>query len=263
MLATRPVQADFPTVDLRTIDLAPTGNPIESFMFFVPLLSPDPVATICSSNNTQCVRLVSSVSRSRGHSLDATYKFQFTGNGSYISRFENPAYRRKIASGTVLEYQLDYFEVTGSGDVWMDVVGTVSNGLPSVSEVRLHFDASGRSLVTANIYSLRCQNGVLKREKDTMVEVNTLIFKRRQGPVRMEVTFGSIRPKNASSGVWQDFVGQLKGKVANLVVKPMVVSALGNDAILEMGQAMAAGSPTFRFRPKTGQQPKTVSLTLA
>src|SRR6516165_2056924 len=61
------------------------GNPIASFMYFVPLISPEPVSSSTSPGNTQAARVLFTKRKSTGHSFVVTCEFEFTGNGSQQS----------------------------------------------------------------------------------------------------------------------------------------------------------------------------------
>src|SRR5215469_11921209 len=61
------------------------GNSITSFMYFVPLISPEPVSSSTSPGNTQAARVLSARRKSTLHSFVVTCEFEFTGNGSQQS----------------------------------------------------------------------------------------------------------------------------------------------------------------------------------
>src|SRR5262245_43668947 len=61
------------------------GNPVASFMYFVPLISPEPVSSITSPGSTQAARVLSTRRKSTVHSFVVTCEFEFTGKGSQQS----------------------------------------------------------------------------------------------------------------------------------------------------------------------------------
>src|SRR5215470_12895565 len=72
------------------------GNPIASFMYFVPLISPEPVSSTTSPGNTQAARVLSARRKSTLHSFVVTCEFEFTGKGSQQSILDlSPIIRRQ------------------------------------------------------------------------------------------------------------------------------------------------------------------------
>ncbi len=63
----------------------------------------------------------------------------------------------------------------------------------------------------------------------------------------MEVSVASVKKKGAGEGWWQNFKGGLKGVAVNLLIPPLMVEAVGHQAMLDFGQALASGAPSFTF----------------
>ena len=57
----------------------PLENPAARFMYFVPLISPEPVAVFTSAGNTQSARVISSSCHLAGATFQATCEFVFGG----------------------------------------------------------------------------------------------------------------------------------------------------------------------------------------
>ena len=70
-----------PTLQLEYGDGKPPDNPLNKFMYFVPLISPDPISVSTNAGNTQCARVVSSNCRTNGASFHATCVVEFVGEG--------------------------------------------------------------------------------------------------------------------------------------------------------------------------------------
>src|SRR5262245_49582827 len=64
------------------------GNPIGDFMYFVPLISPDPVS-VQDSGHAQRARFVSLSRRFSSTAFSAECEFSFTGNESHRNILEN------------------------------------------------------------------------------------------------------------------------------------------------------------------------------
>jgi hypothetical protein len=59
----------------------------------------------------------------------------------------------------------------------------------------------------------------------------------------MGITVASISKKGGSNGP----IGQLKAAIANLFIKPVQVTALGNQTMLDFGYALFEQKPAFTF----------------
>jgi hypothetical protein len=250
---------------LRSLSAAPTGptlqfdygrgqaesNALGQFMYFVPLISPEGVTVHTNAGNTQCARVVSF----HGHTNNATFRavceFNFLGAGRQRNVFDHTPiierHRAEMAVGKVLAHQLDSIDVEGAGSGTVEVEGLFTNGLPSVTEIRLKFNSHGRpSPVSVDLRDLALKNGSLDYHNETIARVNALTF-RQKSPPKMEVTLASVKRANAGNGRWENFLGELKGAAANLLLPPINITAKGQSAMMEFGAALALEKATFTF----------------
>jgi len=58
------------------------GNPVAEFMYFVPLISLEPVSIVKSSGNTQRARMVSATRSFTARSFVVICEFEFAGEGN-------------------------------------------------------------------------------------------------------------------------------------------------------------------------------------
>jgi len=244
---------------------ASLGNSVAAFMYFVPLISPEPVSTLTSPGSTQSARVLSARRKNSSGSFVVTCEFEFTGSGSQQSIFDlGPAIRRhehKLKAGGSTGRQLSSITVEGAGCGTIEVEGTVTNNVEMINEVRLRFNARGKaSPVSIGLCEIRNQEGELRRLNELVARVNTLTFRRKLGPPKMEVTVASVKNKGAGNGLWQSIKGSVKGLAVNLLIDPLTVQPLGHRAMLDFGAALAAGAPTFTFPPATNLK-STNSLT--
>jgi hypothetical protein len=227
------------------------GNPVGSFMYFVPLISPDPVTMLASPGSTQAARVTSAKRRSTAHSFATTCEFEFSGQGSQESSFDLSKQirrrERRLKEGHPMRRQLSAITVEGVGHGTVDVEGTVTNGVQTVTEVRLRFNARGRSPVSVCLCDIHYLEGEFRQTNEMVAQVNSLTFRRKPGPPKMEVTVGSVKKKGAGKNLWQGITGGIKGLAANLLIDPLTVEATGHRAMLDFGQALVAGAPTFTF----------------
>ena len=78
-----------PTLNLDYGDGKPLENPLDQFMYFVPLISPDPISVSTNAGNTQCARVFSSECSTNGVSFHATREFEIIGEGVQQNVFDH------------------------------------------------------------------------------------------------------------------------------------------------------------------------------
>lgn len=227
-------------------------NPVGSFIYFVPLISPDPVSCLTSSNNTQKARVISAQRRTNDHSFTAKCDFEITGQGFHETRFDLTnqirRHERKLKEGSVLRRQLSTITVEGPCSGYVEVEGVATNGIQTVTEVRLRFNARGKtSPVFIGLCDVCYQDGAFQHQNEIVARVNTLTFRRKPGPPKMDVTVASVKKKGAGRNLWQSIKGGVKGLAANMLIDPLTVEATGHRAMLDFGQALSTGAQTFTF----------------
>ncbi len=241
-----------PTIRLDYTPGESPGNPVASFMYFVPLISLEPVSSLTSPGSTQSAHVSSAKRRGTAHSFFAKCEFEFRGQGSQESLFDLTnsirGHESKLKEGGALHRQLRSITVEGAGNGTVEVEGTVSNGVQTVTEVRLRFNADGTtSPVSIGMCDIRYEDGEFRPLKEMVAKVNTLTFRRRPGPPKMEVTVASVRKKGAENSLWQSIKGGITGTAVNLFLEPLTIEATGHQAMLDFGQAIVSGAPTFTF----------------
>jgi hypothetical protein len=237
-------------------------------MYFVPLISPEPVSSSTSPGSTQVARVLAIRRKTTGHSFVVTCEFEFTGNGSQQSILDlEPAIRRqerKLRAGGSTDRLLSSISVDGSGSGTVEVEGAISDNVETVREVRLRFNARGKtSPVAIGLCEIRYQGGEFRRVNEIVARVNTLTFRRRPGPPKMEVTVASVKKKTAGDGLWQNFTASVKGMAANLLIDPLAIEAIGHRAMLDFGRALASGAETFTFPRATNLKSNSTTSTNA
>jgi hypothetical protein len=227
-------------------------NLICQFMYFVPLISPEPVSMLVSPDNTQSARLLSVHCRTNKITFVTKCEFEFVGSGSLQNIFDLSEiiqwHQKKLLAGETLTKQLSAINVTGTGLCTVEISGGWRNNTPDVNKVQLHFNARGKtSPVTINLQDLCYRGGKLRIENEIVARINSLTFRRAHGTPKMEVALDSIKRKDASENLWRNFVGGLKGSVANLFIPPLKIQAEGQQAMLDFGQALVTQQSEFTF----------------
>lgn len=231
-------------------------NPIRSFMYFVPLISPVAVDRGTSPENRQQAAIVACERRVTSRSFTVTCEFEMTGKGFSRYTFEPTGMialriaESKKPKGEPLAHVLDYINFEGEGFGKIQIKGTIAGTTETVTEVELEFNARGRkSPVTIGLYELKAKDGQYRYENrsgELVARVNTLTFKKSENP-RMDITVASIAKRAGRNGPLQ----QLKAAIANLFIKPVKIDPVGNQTLLQFGYALFEQKPTFTF-PKAG-----------
>jgi hypothetical protein len=241
-----------PTIHLGHGAEQAAPNPVGDFMYFVPLISIQPVSSLTSPGCTQSVRILSTKRRVASHSFVVTCEAELTGDGWQRSIFDLTSsirrHENQLQNGGSLIRQLKSIDVQGAGAITMEVEGIFSNGLATVREVRLRFNAHGHaSPIWIDLCEIRRLNGEAQPANEITARVNTLTFRRQPGPPTMEVSLASVKHKEAGNGFWQNLKGRLAGAAVNMFIDPLTVEAAGHKAMLDFGVALVSDAPTFTF----------------
>src|SRR6516164_2230464 len=84
-----PSDSSGPTLLLNRGQGKPAGNRVAEFMYFVALISPEPVSVEQSPENTQRAHLVSVRRRDTGNSFLIDFEFRFAGQGYQRNIFDH------------------------------------------------------------------------------------------------------------------------------------------------------------------------------
>jgi hypothetical protein len=238
-------------------------NPIESFMYFVPLIAPTFVDNISSVNNEQQVGIISRKVTVDAKSFSVACDFEILGSGFHMNTFDSAgmiaAHSDELKKGKSLTNMLDYIKIDGDGYGVIEAKGEITGSTKTVTEVNMQFNARGhKSPVTIGLYDIKPEDGQYKYENRTnqiVARVNSLIFKKTENTPHMEIIVASI----SDAGKPEGFFSRVKGAIANLFITPPKVTELGNNTMLEFGYALLQKKPTFTFpKAKNIKENKTV-----
>ena len=241
-----------PTLHLGDSRGESAGNTLAGFMYFVPLISLEPVSVIKSPGNTQRARMLSIKRSFSARSFLVTCEFEFDGKGNQKYLFDHSEkirrHERELREGGLLDHQLGSIAVEGAGRARIEVEGTMTGHVATVTEVRLRFNVGSRpSLVTIGLHDVGYSNREIRVRNETVARVNTLTFRRKPGAPKVDITVAAVKRKNAGNNLWQSVMGGLKATTANLLLKPIAVEPAGNEAMLNFGFALVSEAPSFTF----------------
>jgi hypothetical protein len=242
--------ANGPTVILSYSSRTFKINPISSFMYFIPLISPTFVDRETSASNEQQVGIISYERNITSKYFYVTCDFEILGKGFHKNTFDPVGMIAKhtgeLEEGESLTNTLDYIKFEGEGFGRIEVKGIMAGSTPTVTEVDICFNARDqKSPVTIGLYSVKPQNGQYKYENrynEIIARVDTLTFKKSETP-RMGIEIASLHKKTEDETFW----GSVKAVIANLFMNPPKVTKLGNDTMLNFGYALLKQEPAFTF----------------
>jgi hypothetical protein len=240
-------------------------NPIESFMYFVPLIAPTLVDNISSVNNTQQAGITSYEKKVTSQSFYLACNFEILGRGFHMNTFDPAgmiaAHTDELKKGESLTDMLDYIKFDGEGFGRIEIKGTMTGSTPTVTEVAMQFNARGhKSPVTVGLYDIKPKDGQYKYENKSnqiVARVNSLVFKKTEKTPRMGIIVASISDAEESEGL----ISGIKGCIANLFITPPKVTKVGNTTMLEFGDALLQKNTTFTFpKAKNIKETKIVRM---
>jgi len=239
-----------------TITLSYSGRtfeeiPFASFMYFVPLVSPDTVDVEVSADNEQKVATVSYEKKIYPKSFYVNCEFKMSGNGFHKYTFDAPEVIAKhtvgLKAGETLTHTIDYIKFDGPGLGRIEVKGTIAGSIKTVTEVDLHFIAGDlKSPVTIGLYDVKPKNGQYKYENRTdelIARVDSFTFKKTDSETEMGIKLTSVNAAANPDGL----LAGIKGLIANFFMEPPKISRIGNDTMLNFGQAILNEMPLFTF----------------
>jgi hypothetical protein len=236
-------------------------TPISSFLYFIPLVAMTPVERQTSPDHQQRVRMISCQRQRTLASFFTTCEFEIVGEGFHRDVFDPEDmiafYKEEIKEGQTLLYMLDYILFKGQGFVRVEIMGTTTGSVDTVTQVDVYFNGRGyKSPVTIGLYDVRPVDGKYKyenRSNQMVVRVNRLTFKRTEGVPVMGVGVATLGRSAEEEGLWPT----VKGMIANLLIRPPRIDPLGNEAMLNFGAAIQMQKPSFTLpkadKIKTGK----------
>jgi hypothetical protein len=240
-----------PTVMLSYSNINPVKIPTSSFMYFIPLVSPTLVSTEISPNNRQRAMFISYRKNATSDSFKVSCEFELQGSGYFIDIFDPneviATFPEEIKKNAPVNNLIDYIRLEGDGFGRIDVEGTMADSKATVTEVSVHFGTRGKkSPVTIGLYSVKPENGQYKyknRHNEIIAQVAVLTFKKSNGEPRMDIEVVSVNKASTPNS----YIGRVKGFIVNFFIDPIKISKIGNDTMLNFGQALLNKQPSFTF----------------
>lgn len=246
-----PAPATGPTLQL---DYTPEQleNPVDAFMYFVPLISLTAVSTEMDPDTTFSSGVINRQHRMlRRNRFVLTCDFEITGSGMYRVVYD-PDEMIEQASGKetdkrVLTNLLNWIRFDGPCQGRIEANGTMRDGTAEVDTVTVSFNRNSRqSPVTIAIYDVpRIDGGYhfADRRNDTIARVNTLTFERGGDSPKMDVELASVHGQDSSEGL----LSSIRAMFANWLLSALPISEVGNETMLDFGLALYHKEREFTF----------------
>ena len=227
------------------------SNPIFSFMYFVPMISPTTVEMEISQNCQQKGRFVSHKIEYEGSSFKVISEFEIVGAGYYKNCFDpeetiewNRKHRNEGDRQTTI---LDYIKLDGKTFGRLEISGTITDGIKEVAQVKVYFNNKDtKSPVTIGVYDVHAENGEFKyanATNRTVVRVNALTFQKSQDKPKMDIEIASISQDEDCDSLW----ASIKGKIATFFLNPLEINSEGNQSMMDFGLALTEKRESFTF----------------
>lgn len=241
-----------PTAHLSYSDSSAIKNPIDVFMYFVPLTSPARVTLIKSEENTQSAWITDYELRTKGNSFSLHCDITIAGSGHFLYQF-NPedviAVNTRDLDEPGTTRHLDFLRFEGNGFGSLEIEGETGGLFPVITTFTVNFaDRGEKSPVTIGMYSVDPVDGVYKYENrynSFQARVSSLSFQRPENgePPHMKAKLASLGNSESPDG----FFASVKAAFANFFVTPIEITPIGNRALFDFAMSIYLKKDAFTF----------------
>ncbi|MBC8378859.1 MAG: hypothetical protein H8E62_06780 [Planctomycetes bacterium] len=228
------------------------SNPVECFMYFVPLTSLTSVTIATSPETTFSADITSQKTEQHGKTVRVQCNFEITGNGNYVTSY-NPEemIKNKLSqkkNPREVTNLLESIRITGSCKGRIEGIGKVDGDAIQMERVEVSFNRDNtESPVEISMYDIPKQNGQFLYENRTncqVARINSLTFKQdKKGKPGMSVEIASLKKAKKKEGVFS----KLTAMVANILLTSIPVDPVGNATMMDFSTALYEKKPVFVF----------------
>lgn len=252
VIAAADAQSLGPTLRLDYQPAETFQNPVDAFMYFVPLTSLTGVHTEVNPNTTFTAGIVNrQYKKGCKGAFTLSCDFEITGQGLYKVIYDPvemiDMIQTKYPKDKTLTHLLDWIQFDGDCKGRIEASGCDQGNEAVINELTVSFNRNGsKSPVVIAIYDVPGVNRrfhYANKQNGTVARVNTLTFKRSEKSPRMGVEIASLKKADQS----ENWVSSLTAMIANLVLPPLPISEIGNETMLDFGLALYQKKPDFTF----------------
>lgn len=227
-------------------------NPVDAFMYFVPLNSLTAVSVQTDPDTSFAAGVVNwQRNDGRNNSFTLYCDFEITGSGLYKVVYEPNEMIDLVSRGKTNNRRitgfLDWIQLDGACRGRVVASGRIHDGDAVIEEVSISFNRGRqRSPVTIALYDVPRVEGrfdYCNRQNSSIARVNTLTFRRTDESPRMSVEIASVHKAHQSEGLFSSITAMF----ANMLLSAQPVSVVGNETMLEFGLALFHKKTEFTF----------------
>ena len=230
------------------------SNPVDNFMYFVPLTSPTSVMVSTEPGTTFSANITSWKRRQNGNTVYVECDFEITGSGAYSALYDSNEMinknlvQDKKQDAKELTKLLEWIRLGGPCLGRIEGVGAVDGENIRMESIEVSFNRDGsKSPVEVSIYDVPRKKGQFlyaNRRNCQVARVNALKFKRNDdGTPRMSVEIASVKKADSKEG----FFSHLTAMIANILSTSTTVAPVGNTTMMDFGTALYEKRPAFTF----------------
>ncbi len=231
------------------------ANPVDCFMYFVPLTSPTSVTVSTAPGTTFSANIISWKRRQNGNTVRVECDFEVTGSGSYSAMYDSTemiqkqfTHDKKKKSTKEITKLLEWIRLSGACQGRIECIGTVDGEEVQMDSIEVSFNRdNSKSPVEVSIYDVPRKKGQFlyaNRKNCQVARVNALKFQRTEdGTPRMSVEIASIKQAEKKEG----FFSHLTAMIANILSTSTAVAPVGNSTMMDFGTALYQKQPAFTF----------------
>jgi len=238
------------------------SNPVDCFMYFVPLTSLTSLAVTTEPGTTFSADITSWETKQQGNTIRVQCDFQITGNGVYCASYcPQEMIQGQLANkpnAKEVTKLLEWIRLDGPCLGRIEGIGKIINDNIQMESIEVSFNRNdSRSPVEVSIYDVPLKAGefLFENRKNCLVaRVNSLKFKQEEnGTPRMSVEIASLKKQKGKEGIFS----RLTAIIANAFLTSTPIAETGNEALMDFGTALYKKQPVFKFpyasNVKTGQ----------
>lgn len=231
---------------------ANSSNPVDCFMYFVPLTSPTSVTVATDPGTTFRATITSWKTTRKDNTVHVECDFEVTGQGGYRAYYVPEEMIRHSLSreqkAKELTRLLEWIRLDGPCLGQIDGYGKVVGDDIQMDSVEVSFTRKNtKSPVHVSIYDVPKRNGKFlfeNRENSQVARINSLKFNcNNNGIPRMAVEIASLKKPQKKEGVFS----RLTALIANILFTSTPVATVGNSTMMDFGEALYEREPVFTF----------------
>jgi len=228
-------------------------NPVDAFMYFVPLTSPTSVVSSTEAGTTLSAAVTSWKTRQEKGKVYLECNFQVSGSGSYCAFYDPNEMiqmfdKQNNAKHRELTRLLEWIRLSGPCLGQIKGVGKMVGSEVEMEYIEVLFNRQNTvSPVEVSIYDIPAVKGAFaydNRRNCKIARINSLSFSQcDDGIPRMSVELASVKKANENEG----FFSGLTAMLANILSTSTPVSLVGNATMMEFGRALYEKQNAFTF----------------